>query len=79
MSYALHLPPAEIEARLVHNVAMYQDTPRPSATTKMLAAHWTDCLHKFHAYQEGKLDRQALPLDVLQMGWTMPEWGYRRD
>lgn len=77
MTQALHLPPAEIERRLLDNVAMYEHSRWPNATTRMLANHWRDCLHKFHAYQEGKIERQGLPLDVLQMGWAMPEWGTR--
>jgi hypothetical protein len=73
----LHLPPAEIERKILANIAMYEDAKWPSATTKMLAQHWTDCLKALHAYQEGRITRKDVPLDVLQMGWTMPEWGTR--
>jgi hypothetical protein len=73
----LHLPPAEIERRLVSNVRLYQDSPRPCATTQNLANHWRDCLHKFHDYQEGRIPLADLPLAVKEMGWTMPAWGTR--
>lgn len=73
----LHLPPAEIEARIIHNVAMYANAKWPSDTTRNLAGHWRDCLHKFHDYQEGRIALADLPLDVRTMGWSMPEWGTR--
>ena len=72
---SLHLAPAEIERKLLANVALYQDSPRPSATTQNLAAHWLECLHKFHEYQEGRIPLAELPLAVKEMGWTMPAWG----
>lgn len=77
MSHALHMPPAKIERKILANIAMYENTPRPTATTKMLAQHWTDCLKALHGYQEGTITRQQVPLDVLQMGWEMPAWGLR--
>ena len=76
---SLHLAPSEIERRLVANIKLYQETPRPSATTQNLADHWRDCLHKFHDYQEGRITLAELPLAVREMGWQMPAWGYRRD
>jgi len=72
---SLHLPPAEIERRLVNNVAMYEGAKWPSATTQNLANHWRDCLHKFTDYQEGRISLAELPLAVREMGWTMPAWG----
>lgn len=71
----LHLAPAKIERRILSNIAMYENTPRPSDTTRNLAQHWRDCLKALHAYQEGHISRQQVPLDVLEMGWKMPEWG----
>lgn len=73
----LHLPPAKIERRILANIAMYEDSKWPNDTTRMLAQHWKDCLKALHDYQEGKITRQAVPLDVLQMGWEMPAWGLR--
>lgn len=73
----LHLTPAEIEQRLAHNVAMYDNAKWPSATTRNLADHWRDCLHKFTDYQEGRITLAELPLAVREMGWTMPAWGTR--
>lgn len=75
MTQALCLPPGEIERRLAHNVQMYDNAKWPSATTRNLADHWRDCLHKFHAYQEGRITLAELPSDVRSMGWTMPAWG----
>lgn len=79
MTHKLHLTPADIEARLARNIAMYRDDPRPLPINQVLAEHWTDCLHKFQAYQEGRIGLAELPSDVLSMGWVMPAWGYRRD
>ena len=75
----LHLPPAEIEARIIQNVQMYERDKRGLQIYRDLADHWRECLHKFHAYQEGRIDLADLPSDVRSMGWKMPEWGYRRD
>lgn len=75
MSQTLHLSPAEIEARIIHNVAMYENDKRGLEINQVLADHWRDCLHKFHAYQEGRISLAELPYDVKTMGWTMPEWG----
>lgn len=73
----LHLAPSEIESRIVHNVDMYANAKWPSATTRNLAAHWLECLHKFHDYQEGRITLAQLPSDIREMGWQMPEWGTR--
>lgn len=75
MSQTLHLPPAEIESRLVHNVQLYENDKRGLEINRALADHWRDCLHKFHAYQEGRIALADLPYDVKTMGWTMPAWG----
>lgn len=75
----LHLPPAKIERRIMANIAMYENTPRPTDTTRNLAQHWRDCLKALHDYQEGRTDSKDLPLAVKEMGWQMPAWGYRRD
>lgn len=71
----LYLPPAEIERRIVDNVAMYENDKRGLAINQTLADHWRDCLHKFHAYQEERIALAALPSDVREMGWNMPQWG----
>jgi hypothetical protein len=71
----LYLTPGEIESRLVANVAMYENDKRGLAINTVLADHWRDCLHKFHDYQEGRIALAELPLDVREMGWTMPAWG----
>ena len=71
----LHLEPAEIESRLVANVAMYDNAKWPSDTTRNLANHWRDCLEKFQAYQAGRIALADLPLPVREMGWEMPSWG----
>jgi hypothetical protein len=73
----LHLPPAEIERKILANLEMYQGARWPSDTTRNLADHWRDCLHKLHAYQEGRIGLAELPLAVREMGWTMPAWGTR--
>ncbi len=72
---SLHLPPAEIERKILANVAMYEGAKWPSATTRNLADHWRACLHKCHDYQEGRIGWADLPLDIREMGWTMPAWG----
>jgi hypothetical protein len=69
------MPPAKIERRILSNIAMYENSKWPTDTTRNLAHHWRDCLKALHAYQEGKIERQQVPLDVLEMGWKMPEWG----
>jgi hypothetical protein len=73
----LHLPPAEIERKILANVEMYANAKWPNATSRMLADHWRDCLHKFHDYQEGRITLADLHPDVREMGWTMPAWGTR--
>jgi len=72
---SLHLPLAEIESRIVHNVAMYANAKWPSDTTRNLEAHWRDCLDKLQAYKAGRITLAGLPSDVRTMGWKMPEWG----
>jgi hypothetical protein len=72
---SLHLPPSEIERRLVGNVRMYEEDRRGLAINKVLADHWRDCLHKFHDYQAGHIPLADLPLAVREMGWKMPDWG----
>lgn len=72
---SLHLPPAEIERKILANLAMYEGAKWPNNTTRNLADHWRDCLHKFTDYQEGRIALADLPLDVREMGWTMPAWG----
>lgn len=79
MTQGLHLPPGEIERKILANLEMYQGARWPNATTQNLANHWRDCLHKFTDYQEGRISLAELPLAVREMGWTMPAWGYRRD
>lgn len=76
---SLYLPPAEIERKILANVRMYEEDPRGLAINETLANHWRDCLHKLHEYQEGRIALAELPLDVREMGWTMPTWGYARD
>lgn len=71
----LHLAPSEIESRLIDNVAMYENAKWPNGTTRNLANHWRECLHKFHDYQEGRIGLAELPLDVRELGWQMPAWG----
>lgn len=71
----LYLAPSEIESRIIGNVSMYENSRWPNATTRMLADHWRDCLHKFHDYQEGRITLAQLPSDVREMGWIMPSWG----
>jgi hypothetical protein len=71
----LHLPPAEIERKLLANLSLYENTKRPSDTTRNLADHWRYCLEKLRDYQEGRIALAELPLAVKEMGWTMPEWG----
>jgi hypothetical protein len=78
MTQALHPTPAEIERRLADNVRMYEEDPRGLAINKTLADHWRECLHRFHDYQEGRIDLAELPYDVRTMGWTMPSWGHSR-
>ena len=75
MSYTLHLPPAEIEARLAHNVNMYENSRWPNDTTRNLAEHWRECRDKFVEYQAGRITLADLPSDVRTMGWKMPAWG----
>lgn len=71
----LHLAPSEIEKRIVDNVAMYENTKWPNATSRMLVDHWRDCLEKFKAYQRGEIGLKQLPSDIREMGWSMPTWG----
>lgn len=75
MSQTLYLAPSEIEARIIRNVAMYENDRRGLEINRVLADHWRECLHKLHAYQEGRIALADLPSDVRSMGWTMPAWG----
>ena len=76
---ALHLPPAEIERKLLADLKMYEETPFPNDGTRCAAEECRQWLKALHDYQEGRITLAELPYAITSMGWKMPEWGYRRD
>jgi hypothetical protein len=75
----LHLSPAEIERKLLADLAMYEGAKYPNDGTRAAAEDCRKWLKALHDYQEGRIGLADLPLYVREMGWKMPEWGYRRD